>query len=668
MQKILMVVAAAACSCVAQADDVVVAKAVSPNGRNEIRLELENSLGYSVWRDGRVRAMGRGLALKVRGRAEAFVPGAVTAFERGGTEATPFYKKASVSLAAKGCRVDLGSGFALELIARDDGVAYRWVTELGDEIIVENEVAPLELPSGSLPVWLGYPDQFADGDGVCRGLSNFESVSTNKTAAEAGVCTNVFAELPIVVKYPDGACLSVSESNQRDYPGWQFVGRGKASCFDAFFAREPDESTCQGPYHHEKMVRHDYLARTTGRRAFPWRLFMLAENEVKLCENDAPYALADPCELEDVSWIRPGLAQWEWWHNWNLKNVDFKAGKNTATYLHYIDFAAAEGVPYVIMDGGWSTDYRLMNAIPEIDLELICRTVKQKKVGIVLWMPWASVIDKPDEMFAKYASIGVVGLKLDGICRNDRFFTKYAEDTARIAAKYKLFIDYHGISKPSGLSRTFPNVLTYEGVHGLENTKWEADSGTFMRRCDFPKNDVNQFFVRMSAGAMDYTPGAMRNMAKDEYRHSYTAPGSCGTRVHQLALFALYESPLQMLCDSPSLYRENRECFDFLKGFPTVWDETVGLAGQLDEYVVCARRSGKTWYVGAITNWDARNLVVDTSFLGVGKWTVEIFEDGVNAMREATDYRRSVHTVAAGDKLSVKLAPGGGWVARFTCL
>ena len=641
--------------------------AISPDGRNEIRLDSSTEgLRCAVLRDGRTLLSADRIALNVRGIPFAPEPVGDEAFEFNGEVETPLYKKSKVSLAANGQRISFKNGYCVELVARDDGVAYRFMTAFPKgEVIVDNETVSIAFPSDGVSVWAGYPDEFKDADGSRSGLSNWEPVYTNLLADAVGRKTDRLVALPLVAEYGDGVCVSVTESNQRDYPGWLLRGSGTARVMDGWFAREPIEEKCEGKDHTANVVRHDYIARTAGTRSYPWRLFQIAPNAARLCEGDAVYALAEPCRLADVSWIRPGLAQWEWWHNWNLTGVDFRAGKNTVTYLHYVDFAAEHAIPYVVMDGGWSKDYRLLNAVPEIDLRKVAAYALEKGIGIVLWSPWASFLGQQEEMCRAYAEIGIKGFKLDGICRNDRFLTKYLEDTARIAAKYGLVIDYHGVSKPSGLSRTYPNVLTFEGVHGLENTKWEGNG--WMPKCDFPKCDLTDYFCRMTAGPMDYTPGAMCNFASNEYHYSYSQPGSQGTRVHQMAMFTMFESPLQMLCDSPSAYRKEAECFGFMSKVPTVWDETIGLCGKIGEFAAIARRKGSEWYVGVMTDWIARDVNIDTSFLGSGEWEAEIFADGVNADRNATDYVSWRQSVKANTVICVHLAPGGGWTARLTC-
>ena len=389
-------------------------------------------------------------------------------------------------------------------------------------------------------------------------------------------------------------------------------------------------------------------------------MFILAPSAAKLCEADIPYALATPCALAgDLSWIKPGKVAWDWWNNWNVSGVKFRAGCNTKTYEYYIDFAKEQKVEYVIFDEGWSVKLKIMEINPEVDVPHLVKYANSRGVGIILWCSWPQLVGRQHEVFRKYAGLGVKGFKIDFMDRDDAFLVSYLEETARIAADYHLVIDYHGMYKPTGLSRTYPNILNYEGVHGLECMKWEKDT-------DFPANDLKAFFTRMTAGPMDYTPGAMINMTKKQFRPSYDLPGSQGTRVHQMALMSLYEAPLQMLCDSPTQYLRNQECFAFMAAVPTTWDETIGLAGDVDRYAVTARRKDDVWYVAAIGSWEPQEIKIDTAFLGEGPWKVEIFKDGINADRDATDYEHRFETISAGEKLTLRLAPGGGWTARFT--
>jgi alpha-glucosidase len=240
--------------------------------------------------------------------------------------------------------------------------------------------------------------------------------------------------------------------------------------------------------------------------------------------------------------------------------------------------------------------------------------------------------------------------------RDDQEMTEFNYRAAEMAAKYKLILDLHGTHKPAGLNRTYPNVLNFEGVFGLEQVKWGKPG-----EIDLISYDVMIPFIRQVAGPMDYTQGAMRNATKANYRACNSEPMSQGTRCHQLALYMILDSPFNMLCDTPSNYEREQECTDFISAVPTVWDETIVLDGKMGEYIITARRSGETWYIGGITNWDARDLEVDLSILGDKAYSGKLFMDGVNAHRIGRDYRSEAVQAKKGDKMKIHLAPGGGF-------
>lgn len=640
----------------------------SPDGLNEIRLMTEPTLSYSVLRAGVERVAPTPIAMEIEGvgmlgGTTAKVATADTVSVKG-TVPSPFYKKASVDESANKTTVAFDGGWKVVMVARNDGVAYRFETALPGKVKVVGESAGIKFPDPLAKVYAGYCRD--KGDPL---QCSWESVySTTNAAGVASAGQTVY--LPLVVKHSDGVAMCVTESDLLDYPGLNFRRAKDGSCaLESHMAKYPskveyrDGKTIGSP---ENPLRHifitqraDYLAETSGTRTYPWRVFMLAPSEAKLCEADIVYALATPCKLTKTDWIKPGKVAWEWWNFWNVSGVPFRAGCNTATYEYYIDFAAEFGVEYVIMDEGWSKKLNIMELNPETDVPHLVKYANARGVGIILWCAWPQLVGRQNEVFGKYAKMGVKGFKIDFMDRDDQVMENYLEETAKIAADWKLVIDYHGMHKPTGLSRAYPNVLNYEGIHGLENTKWEKSN------VDFPRNDVLSFFGRMSAGPMDYTPGAMLNMTREQYRPSMAQPGSQGTRVHQMAMMSMYEAPLQMLCDSPTQYLRNRECFSFMAKVPVVWDETIGLAGEMEEYAVVARRRGDEWYVSAINSWAPRKIEIALPFLGDGKWKAEIFADGINADRDATDYTKTSSTVTSATKITAELAPGGGWTARF---
>jgi alpha-glucosidase len=403
--------------------------------------------------------------------------------------------------------------------------------------------------------------------------------------------------------------------------------------------------------------RADYIAKTKGRRAFPWRAIAISEEDKELLNNDIVQKLASPPRIADVSWIIPGQVSWDWWNNYNLTHVDFKAGMNTPTFKYYIDFAAANKAKYIIMDAGWSEALDLNKINPDVNVEEILDYARGKNVGVILWASWYAITQQMKEVFPKYAKMGVRGWKIDFIDRDDQLAVATTYEIAQLAAEYKLIVDYHGVFKPTGLQRTYPNVVGYEGVYGLENFKW-ADT-------DAPRYAVTIPYTRNMAGPMDYTSGAMINATQADFKARNHAPMSKGTRCHQLAQYVVFEVPLQMLSDSPTIYIKEQECTDFITSVPTTFDETVPLDGKVGEYVAIARKKDETWYVGAMSNWDSRDLTLDFSFLEDGQYEAVVFKDGVNSDREATDYKKELITIVSGDRFTIHLSNGGGWAARI---
>ena len=676
MNKSLFLAAFAAASLSVFAEQVI---EKSPDGRNEIRIDTEPVLAYSVYRDGKMRIAPTPISMTVEGKGviggRGLLKGPkVLSNQHGSRKAvlpTPIYKKAQVIDDGNETEVAFEGGWKVLLHARNDGVAYRFATDWSDPLVkVVDERGGLVFPDSNLTVYAGLTGSHC---------SSWESIYTKTTVGGLKEQKQKLCYLPLLVQYADGANLCVTESDLLDYPGWNLMAdAADPAKLVSSMAQFPDPAKITNDQRHRRIGgRLPYLAQTKGTRTYPWRVFILADRPAKLVESDIVYALASPNRLEgDLSWIKPGKVAWEWWNCWNVfgKDVDFKAGCNTATYKHYIDFAAETGLEYVIMDEGWSVKLRIMEINPEVDVAELVRYGQKKGVGIILWCSWPQLVNRQHEVFQKYAGLGVKGFKIDFMDRDDQFVVDYLEKTAAIAAEYRLMVDYHGMYKPTGFSRTYPNIINYEGVHGLETAK-------FNKSFEMPGNDLKVFFTRMIAGPLDYTPGAMRYRARNlgdvgwpkhfdpktaVFEPNWNQPDVQGTRVHQMALMSLYEAPLQMLCDSPTLYRENMECFAFMAAVPTTWDETVGLAGDVDAYAAIARRKGDCWYASAIAGWDGATLDLDTAFLGEGEWRAEIFEDGPNADRAPQDYVHRRMTVTTGMKIPVKMAPGGGFTVRFT--
>ncbi len=552
--------------------------------------------------------------------------------------------------------------FSLVFRAYDDGVAYRFISNLKKaEVDVLSERAEFNF----------YDDWSAYIPYVKRSTKSFDTQFFNSFENTYAVSKlsewekNHLAFLPVAVTAESGTAVVVMESALENYPGMYLLNKEGNSTLSGVYAPVP-KVTVQGGHNMLQQVvkeREDYIARVSGKEEFPWRVVMVTENPVDLAVNDMNWKLGRPAAQDaDFSWVKPGKVAWDWWNAWNLYDVDFKAGINNDTYKYYIDFAASKGIAYVILDEGWAVNKKadLMQVIPEIDLPALCKYAEEKGVGLILWAGYWAFDRDMENVCRHYSEMGVKGFKVDFMDRDDQTMVRFHARAAEMAAKYHLMIDFHGTYKPAGLNRTWPNVINYEGVHGLEQLKWggpEVDQVTY---------DVTIPFVRMAAGAMDYTQGAMRNATRDNYRPVNSEAMSQGTRCRQLAEYVIFDSPLNMLCDSPSNYLREPECTDFIAAVPTVWDESRGVCGKIGEFVSLARRSGEDWYVGALTNWDPRELTLDLSFLGEGEWTMEIFRDGVNADRAARDYKKVSETVPADRKVTVKMAPGGGWCCKLT--
>jgi alpha-glucosidase len=384
---------------------------------------------------------------------------------------------------------------------------------------------------------------------------------------------------------------------------------------------------------------------------------MVADADRELLENEIVYKLAPTSRLTDVAWIRPGKVSWDWWNALNVRDVPFRAGVNTETYNYYIDFAAKYHIPYIILDEGWYKLGNLLEVTPGVDVPAIVKHGREKGVGVILWVVWKTLDDQMQPALDRFRDWGVQGIKVDFMQRDDQKIVDFYWRTAREAAARHLTVDFHGAHKPAGLNRAYPNVLSFEGVKGLENDKWST--------LVTPEHDVTLPFTRMLAGPMDYTPGAMINAQPRQFRAVFERPMSMGTRAHQLAMYVVYESPLQMLADSPSEYLREPECMEFLAAVPTTWDETRALDGTVGESVLVARRKGDEWYVGAMAGTARRDLTLDLSFLGDGAYTLDAWEDGPNADRNGMDYRKTSSAVTRTSRVALHLAPGGGYAARI---
>ncbi len=542
----------------------------------------------------------------------------------------------------------------------DDGAAYRFISKSKKPFEVKSEEATFSFPE-DWKAYIPYVRDFSN-DFESQFWNSFENTYIHQEISKWD--SRRLAFLPLVVEAPDGKKICITEADLINYPGMYLYNGNGSKSLKGVFAGYPDEVKQGGHNMLEGVVmsRKDYIAKYDSGTSFPWRAVIVSTEDKELTDSDMVWRLATPADPEaDFSWVKPGKVAWEWWNDWNLRGVDFKTGVNNETYRHYIDFAAEHGIEYVILDEGWAVNRKadLMQVVPEIDLKGLADYAAGKNVGLILWAGYLAFDRDMEEVCRHYSEMGIKGFKIDFMDRDDQPMVDFHRRAAETAARYGLMVDFHGTYKPTGLHRTYPNVINYEGVHGLEQMKWagpEVDQVTY---------DVTIPFIRMVAGPFDYTQGAMRNASRNNYRPVNSEPMSQGTRCRQLAEYVVFESPLNMLCDSPSNYRDEPECTDFISGIPTVWDETVALDGKIAEYVAMARRSGSGWYVGAMTDWTERDMTIDLSFLGEGDFVMEIFTDGVNADKAASDWRKEVRPVPASRKITVHLAPGGGFAAKI---
>ncbi len=563
------------------------------------------------------------------------------------------YIKASIPDDCNQLTINCKNGYGVIFRVYNDAVAYRFFTKKKDEIIIKNEEANFNFTEDH-KAFLPYMWDYRGGKIF---NSSFEALYREINISQ--FLSDSLAFLPVLVDVGNNKKVVILEADLEDYPGMYLNINQTRKGLMGVYAPYPLEAELGGfgGINYIPTKRADYIAKTNGTRNFPWRVVAISKSDKELLNNDIVQKLASPPRITDVSWIKPGQVAWDWWNNWNISHVDFKAGINTPTYKYYIDFAAANKIPYIIMDGGWSEGLNLTKVVPAINLQEIIEYGKRKGVDVILWASWYAVTQQKDTVFPLYSKMGVKGFKIDFVDRDDQAAVASLYAIAKKAAEYHLLVDYHGVFKPTGLQRTYPNVIGFEGVKGLENYKWAIE--------DQPRYVTSIPYIRMLAGPMDYTPGAMRNAVKANFRPINDNPMSQGTRCAQLAMYVVFNAPLQMLSDNPTTYMKEQECTDFITKVPTTFDETVPLDGKVGEYVAVARRKGDSWYVGAISNWDARNVTLDLSFLGAGTYQATVFKDGINADRDATDYKKEVVKISLTDKLTIQLAPGGGWAARI---
>ncbi|HLK02818.1 MAG TPA: glycoside hydrolase family 97 protein [Candidatus Acidoferrum sp.] len=620
----------------------------SPDNRIEVAIHVAKKITYDVSLNGRLLMKDSALGINIEGKSLGENP-QVKSTKKDSVdkvlEPVVHQKSAKIREHYNELKLELDGNYAVTFRAYPEGVAYRIETSLGGENVkVFSEDALFRFAADDTVFFPEEESMFSHNER--KYLPRAMSTISEKT----------FGTLPAVVDVGDGAKIAIAESGVEDYPGLWLRGGGEHA-LAATFEHYPLKESLTGDRDFKVTEAADYIAVTQGTRVFPWRVLGIAEHDKDLIANPLVWLLEKPSMLSDTSWIKPGKVAWDWWNANNVYGVDFKAGINTQTYKYYVDFAAKNHLDYIILDEGWYKLGNVLEVVPEINMEELTAYAKQKNVGVILWVIWKTLDDQLIPALDQYEKWGIKGIKVDFMQRNDQKLLNYYYKVARECAKRHMLVDFHGAQRGASLTRTWPNLISNEGVRGMEWSKWSAETE--------PQHNVTLPFTRMFLGPMDYTPGAMLNATKTTFAPVFSRPMALGTRCQQLAMYVVYESPLQMLSDSPSNYEREPESLEFLRAVPSTWDETLPLDGKISEYVAVARRSGKDWYVGAMSNWTARDLEIDLSFLPAGNFTIDAYQDGVNADKMASDYKKTSSTVTKASKIKIHLAPGGGWAARI---
>ena len=566
---------------------------------------------------------------------------------------SPFYRFKEFVATGNELDLKLKGGFGIIFRAYNEGVAYRFYTTQSSDIIIKEEQAEFNFKE-DYTAYLPYTTN--DKKPMAMAYQNVYDITPLSKAQPK------LAFLPVTVDC-GSVKLTLLESDLEAYPGVFVQSQQGKYGLKGVFAPYPAKTDFY-PWRKQEYVTEttDFISRSRGSRSYPWRVLAITEKDTDMPVNNLVYALASPNRIGDTSWIKTGKVAWDWWNDWNLKGVPFKAGINMDTYKYYIDFASRNGLEFIVLDEGWydpkSGD--MLTVIPELDLPELIAYGKSKGVEIVLWTVFNVLDSQLEAACKKYADMGIKGFKVDFLDRDDQTAVEMVYRSAERTARYKLTLDLHGIYKPTGINRTYPHIINFESVFGMEEVKWTDIKN------NMPLYDVTFPYIRMMAGPVDYTPGAMRNATKADWRAMYYTPASMGTRCHQLAAYIVHDSPFTMLCDAPTNYLNEQECVDFIASLPVEVDSTFIASGELGKYIVTVRKKDVNWYIGGMTNWDERDVQLDFSFLPEGmSYTAVLFKDGVNANKQAEDYRKETIRIDKDSRLTLHLASGGGFAMKL---
>jgi alpha-glucosidase len=622
----------------------------SPDGRIEIHLSIDNRISWSLSLDNLVVIENANISMTMNNERRLGLSPKLKSTKTLSKEALiepqiP-HKDAKIISKFNELNLQFKGNFALIFRAYNDGVAYRFVDHSKKTTEVFSEELGLDFPEGSKSYFPQEASMYSHNERIYvhKALSEFKNGD--------------FCSLPVLFESGSAKVL-ITEAALLDYPGMflQFQDDHSLEGIHPQYVLKAVANENNSPDRNQILEQEaPYIAKVTGNRAYPWRVFMVANEDKTFVESNLLTELSEPTKIIDASWIKPGKVAWDWYNANNIYGVDFKAGINTDTYKYYIDFASENGIEYVILDEGWTkSTTEILEANSDLNLQELISYGKEKNVGIILWVLWKPLAENRDKILSLYSSWGAKGIKVDFMQRSDQTMVKSYEEIAETAAGYKLMVDYHGAFKPAGIEYVWPNLINYEGVKGNENNKWSSDIS--------PEHNLTIPFIRMAAGPMDFTPGAMANAHLKNYAISFDRPMGLGTRCHQLAMYVVYEAPLQMLCDSPSRYKKEKESVDFITQIPTTWDETKVLEAAISDFVIVARRKGNTWYVGGMTDDTPRKFDIKLEFLELGDHQMEFFKDGMNASKYAEDYKREIIDVNRNSTIPIDMVSGGGWVA-----
>ena len=628
----------------------------SPDGTLKVEISAGNELAYQVMHGNDTILSHSNIALVLEDGTIVGKTPRITGERRKKIKdniESPFYRFKEFVATGNELDLKLKGGFGIIFRAYNEGVAYRFYTTQSSDIIIKEEQAEFNFKE-DYTAYLPYTTN--DKKTMAMAYQNVYDITPLSKAQPK------LAFLPVTVDC-GSVKLTLLESDLEAYPGMFVQSQQGKYGLKGVFAPYPAKTDFY-PWRKQEYVTEttDFISRSRGSRSYPWRVLAITEKDTDMPVNNLVYALASPNRIGDTSWIKTGKVAWDWWNDWNLKGVPFKAGINMDTYKYYIDFASRNGLEFIVLDEGWydpkSGD--MLTVIPELDLPELIAYGKSKGVEIVLWTVFNVLDSQLEAACKKYADMGIKGFKVDFLDRDDQTAVEMVYRIAEMTARYKLTLDLHGIYKPTGINRTYPHIINFESVFGMEEVKWTDIKN------NMPLYDVTFPYIRMMAGPVDYTPGAMRNATKADWRAMYYTPASMGTRCHQLAAYIVHDSPFTMLCDAPTNYLNEQECVDFIASLPVEVDSTFIASGELGKYIVTVRKKDVNWYIGGMTNWDERDVQLDFSFLPEGvSYTAVLFKDGVNANKQAEDYRKETIRIDKDSRLTLHLASGGGFAMKL---